>query len=116
MSFSLSGKTAIVTGSANGIGLAIGRHFIDKGANVMFADMDEKKLVAEMGDEVSDDSPMRFFAGDLRQKLCDLAVQRLDSGQHVFGLLLWIAVAHDDGHAEAEALELLGEHRHGEFR
>ena len=27
MSYSISGKTAIVTGAANGIGLAIARHF-----------------------------------------------------------------------------------------
>ena len=42
MSFSIAGKTAIVTGAANGIGLSIGRLFAEKGANVMFADMDEK--------------------------------------------------------------------------
>ena len=40
MSYSIDGKTAIVTGAANGIGLAIGRHFVARGANVMFADMD----------------------------------------------------------------------------
>jgi 7-alpha-hydroxysteroid dehydrogenase len=44
MSFSVSGKTAIVTGSASGIGLAIARHLVDKGANVMFADVDEERL------------------------------------------------------------------------
>jgi 7-alpha-hydroxysteroid dehydrogenase len=68
MSFSISGKTAIVTGGANGIGLAIGRHFADKGANVMFADMDEDRLVKELG-ENKEDSNIRYFAGDLREKL-----------------------------------------------
>lgn len=68
MSFSIAGKTAIVTGAANGIGLAIGRHFVDKGANVVFADMDEEKLIKEIGAE-TDGSNMRYFAGDLRQKL-----------------------------------------------
>ncbi|MFY9211253.1 MAG: SDR family oxidoreductase [Aestuariivita sp.] len=68
MSFSIAGKTAIVTGAANGIGLAIGRHFAEKGANVMFADMDEKRLLDELGEQ-SDDSNVRFFAGDLREKL-----------------------------------------------
>lgn len=38
MSFSVAGKTAIVTGAANGVGLAIARHLADAGANVMFAD------------------------------------------------------------------------------
>jgi 7-alpha-hydroxysteroid dehydrogenase len=50
MSFSITGKTAIVTGAANGIGLAIARHFVDKGANVMFADMDEARLEDEIGE------------------------------------------------------------------
>ncbi|SLN48476.1 SDR family NAD(P)-dependent oxidoreductase [Ruegeria meonggei] len=68
MSFSIAGKTAIVTGGANGVGLAIGRHFADAGANVMFADMDEKRLAEELGEQ-ADDSNIRFFAGDLREKL-----------------------------------------------
>jgi len=68
MSFSIAGKTAIVTGGANGVGLAIGRHFADAGANVMFADMDEKRLIEELGEQ-ADDGNIRFFAGDLREKL-----------------------------------------------
>ena len=68
MSFSIEGKTAIVTGGANGIGLAIGRHFADHGANVMFADMDEKRLKKELED-FPDDGNVRFFAGDLRERL-----------------------------------------------
>jgi 7-alpha-hydroxysteroid dehydrogenase len=69
MSFSISGKTAIVTGAAHGIGLAIARHFVERGANVMFADMDEDALEAELGDEARGDGPVRYFGGDLRQKL-----------------------------------------------
>lgn len=68
MSFSIAGKTAIVTGAANGIGLAIGRHFAEMGANVMFADMDEKRLADELGEQ-GDDGSIRYFAGDLREKL-----------------------------------------------
>ncbi|NRB02160.1 MAG: SDR family oxidoreductase [Rhodobacteraceae bacterium] len=68
MSFSISGKTAIVTGSANGIGLAIARNFAQHGANVMCADMDEKRLAEQIG-EPKEDSNMRYFAGDLRQRL-----------------------------------------------
>ena len=70
MSFSIAGKTAIVTGAANGVGLAIGRHFLREGANVVFADMDEATLEAEMGEQAADESePCRIFSGDLRQKL-----------------------------------------------
>jgi 7-alpha-hydroxysteroid dehydrogenase len=69
MSFSVSGKTAIVTGAAAGIGLAIGRHLVDKGANVMFADVDETRLDAEIGEEARSEGPVRMFAGDLTEKL-----------------------------------------------
>ncbi len=70
MSFSISGKTAIVTGAANGIGLAIARHFRAQGANVMLADMDETGLTEELGALVDDDeSNVRAFNGDLRKKL-----------------------------------------------
>ncbi|MGH1424225.1 MAG: SDR family NAD(P)-dependent oxidoreductase [Pseudooceanicola sp.] len=68
MSFSISGKTAIVTGAANGIGLAIGRHFVDRGANVVFADIDEDRLVEELGEQ-REEANIRYFAGDLREKL-----------------------------------------------
>jgi 7-alpha-hydroxysteroid dehydrogenase len=69
MSFSIAGKTAIVTGAANGVGLAIGRHFIEMGANVVFADMDEKELVHQMGEDADKEENVRIFAGDLRKKL-----------------------------------------------
>ncbi|MEL6913849.1 MAG: SDR family oxidoreductase [Pseudomonadota bacterium] len=69
MSFSIAGKTAIVTGAAHGVGLAIGQHFLDAGANVMFADMDEDALKEQIGDLVSDTSNAQLYAGDLREKL-----------------------------------------------
>ncbi len=69
MSFSIQGKTAIVTGAAHGVGLAIGRHFIDQGARVVLVDMDEESLEREAGHLATDDGPARLFSGDLRQKL-----------------------------------------------
>jgi 7-alpha-hydroxysteroid dehydrogenase len=69
MSFSLDGKTAIITGSANGIGLEIARHFSDHGANVMLVDMDEEKLATEANSIGGDGSNVRYFSGDLREKL-----------------------------------------------
>jgi 7-alpha-hydroxysteroid dehydrogenase len=69
MTLSIQGKTAIVTGAAAGIGLAIARHFLDKGANVMMADIDEVRLLNECGEAAQGDGPMRAFAGDLREKL-----------------------------------------------
>lgn len=69
MTLSIAGKTAIVTGSANGIGLSIARHFLDQGANVMFADMDEARLEHEIGKACKAEGQVRMFAGDLREKL-----------------------------------------------
>lgn len=69
MSFSISGKTAIVTGAANGVGLAIAKQFVDKGANVMFADRDEERLEDEVGKAGEDAGNARYFAGDLRERL-----------------------------------------------
>lgn len=69
MSFSISGKTAIVTGAAHGTGLAISRAFLAAGANVVMADMDEEALERHSADLGQGGAPLRVFAGDLREKL-----------------------------------------------
>ena len=70
MSFSIAGRTAIVTGAANGVGLAIARHFAEAGAKVMLADRDEERLAAEVGEAQAEEAPnLRYFAGDLRERL-----------------------------------------------
>ncbi len=68
MSFSVEGKTAIITGAASGIGHAIGRHFIDQGANVVLADMSDKRLKSTCDDLGKLDN-VRLFVGDLRERL-----------------------------------------------
>lgn len=68
MSFSIEGKTAIITGAANGVGQAIARHFANMGANVMLADMDEVQLTKEC-ENAAEDGNIKYFVGDLREKL-----------------------------------------------
>lgn len=68
MSFSIAGKTAIITGAAGGVGHAIARHFLDAGANVVFADLSEKRLKSGC-DDLDDHENARLFVGDLREKL-----------------------------------------------
>ena len=41
----LTGKVAVVTGAASGIGLAMTRRFLDEGMRVVMADVEEPKLV-----------------------------------------------------------------------
>ncbi len=69
MSFSIKGRTAIVTGAGNGLGLAVARHFVRAGANVVLADMDEAALEREVAELSADTDRVRMFTGDLRQKL-----------------------------------------------
>lgn len=69
MSFSIAGKTAVVTGAANGVGRAIARHFAGNGANVVFADRDEARLEKELEEFGEGEGNVRIFAGDLREKL-----------------------------------------------
>jgi 7-alpha-hydroxysteroid dehydrogenase len=47
MAGQLDGKTAIVTGAARGVGLAIARRFFEAGANVILADADEETIQQE---------------------------------------------------------------------
>lgn len=69
MSLSIQGKTAIVTGAGHGIGLAIARYFVTRGANVMFADASDAALETELRDLGNTDGKARSFAADMSQKL-----------------------------------------------
>jgi len=69
MAFSIAGKTAIITGAANGVGLAIARQFAAAGANVMLADRDEERLLVEVQNLKEDEAKASCFSGDLREKL-----------------------------------------------
>lgn len=66
----LSGKVAIVTGAANGIGRAIAHAYADQGAKVMLADVAEEageKVAAEIADR----------GGEAMFRYCDVG-ERLD--------------------------------------
>ena len=69
MGISIEGKCAIVTGAANGVGLAIARTFVQAGANVVLSDMDEENLHLETESLQADGGKALAFCGDLREKL-----------------------------------------------
>ena len=111
MSFSISGKTAVVTGAANGVGLAIARHFADRGANVVFADRDEERLERELGELNVDEGNVRAFAGDLRERLAvaNLLSATIDAFDRVDVLVNASRqmIASDPMNPEDDAVELL---------
>lgn len=69
MSQSIQGRTAIVTGAARGIGLAIAQHLVERGAHVMFADRDEAALEEAVSDYGADDPKVQRFSGNISEKL-----------------------------------------------
>lgn len=77
----LSGKTAIITGAATGIGQATARVFADEGARVICGDINESELnetvraITKNGGEaeafhldVSDEENVKSFADGIQQK------------------------------------------------
>ena len=79
MESSLTGKTAVVTGGAKGIGAAVVRRFVRDGANVVIADID-----AENGRKLAEESAHTLFV------TCDVSreeqvVAVLDAAESAFG-------------------------------
>jgi 3-oxoacyl-[acyl-carrier protein] reductase len=66
MPFTLEGRTALVTGSGRGIGLAIARRLLDAGANVMLNDLDESLLLDAVA-HLNHPDRVRHVTGDLTQ-------------------------------------------------
>ncbi|VVS99804.1 SDR family oxidoreductase [Rhizobium sp. EC-SD404] len=64
----LQGKIAIITGGAKGIGLAIAKRFLEDGARVVIADIDEKAGEAAEK-ELSALGEIRFVATDVAERL-----------------------------------------------
>ena len=92
----LQGKTAIVTGGAGGIGGAITRAFVQQGARVLFADIDDRRgreLEAELG------SGARFVNIDISEPRS--AVTLRDTAVSHFGS---VDILVNNAHASRQAL------------
>jgi 3-oxoacyl-[acyl-carrier protein] reductase len=82
MPFTLEGRSALVTGSGRGIGLAIASELAGWGASVMISDIDEaaaREAAGCLG------SPARFVAGDLT--LAEFPQTLVDATVGAFGSL-----------------------------
>jgi NAD(P)-dependent dehydrogenase (short-subunit alcohol dehydrogenase family) len=64
----LGNKVAIVTGGAKGIGYAITRRFLEEGASVVVADIDDE-AGSRVVDELSDLGKVRFLECDVSERL-----------------------------------------------
>ena len=61
----LEGRAAVVTGGAQGIGLAIATAFIEQGARVVIGDIDQARAEASAGE-------LRAFGADVIAERCDV--------------------------------------------
>src|SRR5438552_2828627 len=81
----LSGKVAVVTGGAGGIGRATVERFVAEGARVVIADIDEgrgEELASELGDAVAAFQRVDVANADDVQRAVDLAVEHF-GGLHI---------------------------------
>ena len=69
MSKTLKGKSTIVTGASNGIGMEIAKKFLSEGSNVMFADVEKFDLDNLCSGSIETDGKAISFVGNLEDKL-----------------------------------------------
>ncbi len=62
----LQGKTAVVTGAASGIGLALTERFLDEGMSVVMADVEADRLEREVG-------RLKGAGGAVHGEVCDVS-------------------------------------------
>lgn len=129
----LNGKIALVTGAAQGIGLAIAKSLIEAGATVIIGDLDETKAkeaaaglganAAAVGLNVADGEQVKQVMGQILAERQRLDILVCNAGITRDGLLLrmkpedWLAVMdvnlHGTFHCIRHALPAMSKQRYG---
>lgn len=111
MANGLAGRSAIVTGAARGIGLAVARRFVRAGALVMMTDVEEDRLEEEVEalTLAGYEGRATAFSGDLRQRLtmANLMAATMDAHEGIDILVngARLLTASDPLSAEGDRLE-----------
>ncbi|MGJ8569094.1 MAG: SDR family NAD(P)-dependent oxidoreductase [Hoeflea sp.] len=102
----LDGRTAIVTGGAKGIGLAIVRRLVSDGAKVMIADIDEAAGNAAV-EAVSTDGEVRFTVTDVSERLDvhNLVAKTIDAFGSINALVNNAGIVHAADFLELEEVD-----------
>jgi len=95
-----AGRVAVITGGAGGIGRAIARAFLDRGARVVLADLDAEALERVAGElragggevvgvvtDVTSRTSMQSLAAEVRQRFGGVHLVCNNAGVAVFGAL-----------------------------
>lgn len=95
----LTGKVAIVTGAAQGIGLAVAQRFIAEGARVMLFDVDERKLTASheaLAASASNGDDVQMAHGDVAERLDvhNMVAETLDAFERIDVLVNNAGIVH----------------------
>lgn len=117
MDLGLSGKTALVTGSSSGIGLAIARRLGAEGCTVVICGRDEARLQAALGGLRSEGIAAHGFSADMEQprqvaslvermlaELSRIDIVVSNAGTHVQGLVEEITVERLEAQLRAKVL------------
>ncbi|AKE91508.1 SDR family NAD(P)-dependent oxidoreductase [Rhodococcus aetherivorans] len=94
----LSGKTAVVTGGAGGIGRAVTRVFVREGARVLFVDVDDERGHALETELVDSGGAAKFLQADISRR--ESAERIRDAAVAAFG---GIDVLVNNAHASRQA-------------